>query len=112
MTTQDVIDKLYGVKTYQSNDPMNSTITAVPTQIVANDPAALQLTIINTGANDLMLWNDESVSTTKGILIAANGGSYEIDFTRFMKMPTYSWWGICAAGLTTTIAVLRESILG
>ena len=112
MTTQDLITKLYGVNSYQNSKALNTSMSDVPTEIVSNDPGAMQLTIINLGANDVYIWLDGSVSTTKGILLAANGGSYEIDFTRFMKMPTYSWWGVCATGLTTTLAVMRESILG
>jgi len=110
MTTKDIIDKLYGVTTYQNDEPLNSTILSTPTQIVSNDPGALQLTIINLGANDMYLWIDESVSSTRGILIASNGGSYEIDFTSHMRLPTNSWWAIAPAG-NTNVAVLRESIL-
>ncbi len=111
MVTQDVINTLYGVTTYQDDQPENSTISTTPTKIVSNNPGALQLTLINLGVNDMYIFTDESVSTSKGILIAANGGSYEIDFTRFMLMPTYSWFGIVATG-TTTIAMLRQCILG
>lgn len=110
MTTADLIAKMYGVKTYQSTIANNDTVQTTPTQIVSNDPGALQMTLINLGANDMYIWVDESVSSTKGILIAANGGSYEINFTTYMKMPTYSWWGVAPAG-ATAIAVLRESIL-
>ena len=110
MTTADLVDKLYGVKTYQNTSANNNTVQTTPTQIVSNDPGALQMTLINLGANDMYIWVDESVSSTKGILIAANGGSYEINFTTYMKMPTYSWWGVAPAG-ATAIAVLRESIL-
>lgn len=111
MTTLDIINKLYGVSTYEENNPLNTSVQTHPTQILANNPGALQLTIINTGASDLMLWNDETVSSTNGILIAANGGSYEIDFTRFMLMPTYSWWAVGVGG-TTTVSAKRQAILG
>jgi len=110
MTTKDIIDKMYGVTTYESTEPLNSTIQTTPTQIVSNDPGALQMTLINLGANDLYLWRDESVSATKGILIASNGGAYEINFTTHLRMPTFSWWAIAPAG-ATEIAVMRESIL-
>ncbi len=110
MTTKDIIDKLYGVTTYQNNEPLNSIVQTFPTQIISNDPGALQLTIINLGTNDMYLWTDESVSETKGILIAASGGAYEIDFTTHMRLPTNSWWGVAPAG-STNVSVLRESIL-
>lgn len=110
MTTSDLIEKLYGVKTYQNTEANNSTVQTTPTQIVSNDPGALQMTLINLGAYDMYIWVDESVSATRGILIAANGGSYEINWQDYMRMPTYSWWGIAPGG-ATAVAVLRESIL-
>lgn len=102
MNTQDLLNKLYGVNTFDADDQMGVTaIAATPTQFLVNDPNALQLTIINTGTNDMNIWTDSSVSTTKGIRIAANGGSYEIDFTRFGTFPTRTWWGIGIGGTTT-----------
>lgn len=112
MDTRQVVNKLYGVQTYQSQVALNTSIGDTPAEIVSNDPGALQLTIVNLGNSDLYLWIDGNVSTSRGILIAANGGAYEIDITRQMLMPTYSWWGVCASGNTTTVAVLRQSILG
>ncbi len=110
MTTKDIIEKMYGVSTYETTEAMNATIQTTPTQILANDPGALQMTLINLGANDLYLWRDESVSASKGILIASNGGAYEINFTTHLRMPTFSWWAVAPAGVTN-VAVLRESIL-
>lgn len=102
MNTQDLLDKLYGVNTFDADDQMGiTTINTTPTQFLANDPNALQLTIINTGTNDMNIWTDSTVSTTKGIRIAANGGSYEIDFTRFGTFPTRTWWAIGLLGSTT-----------
>lgn len=111
MNTQDVIDKLYGVRTYENQEALNTAIGDIPAAIVSNDPGALQLTIVNLGNSDMYLWIDESVSTSKGILIAANGGAYEIDITRQMLLPTKSWFAVCASGNSTTVAVLRQSIL-
>lgn len=102
MNTQDLLNKLYGVNTFDADDQMGvTTINATPTQFLSNDPNALQLTIINTGTNDMNIFTDPSVSATKGIRIAGNGGSYEIDFTRYGTFPTRQWWGIGIGGSTT-----------
>lgn len=113
MTTADLIDKLYGVKTAELDDPLGVTSisNSSASRILDNDPGGLQVTVINTGASDINLFTDNTVSATKGIRIAANGGSYEIDFTRFLRMPTREWWAIGIGG-TTTITVKRTSILG
>lgn len=111
MTARDVIDKLYGIKTYDQDDPLGvTTVNATSTRLVENNPNALQLTIINTGTNDINVWTDSTVSSTKGIRIAANGGSYEIDFTRFGNFPTREWWGIGIGG-TSTVSIKRLNIL-
>lgn len=110
MTTLDIIQKLYGVQTYEVDNPLTTAVLTTPTQILPNDPGGLQITIVNLGTNDLFLWTDPSVSATKGIQLQANGGSYEIDFTRFMTLPAREWWAIGSGG-TTTVSVKRVSIL-
>jgi len=110
MTTAEVIEKKLGIKTYQNTEVMNAIVGLTPVQIVSNDPGCLHFTLINLGANDIYIWNDESVSSTHGILVPGNGGMYYINFNDTMLMPTYSWWGL-AVGAATNIAVLRESIL-
>jgi hypothetical protein len=102
MTTRDLINKLYGTNTFDKDDPMGVTsIAQSPTQFLDNDPQRIQLTIINTGTNDMMIWTDASVSPTKGIRIAGSGGSYEIDFTRFGTYPTRTYWAYGIGGTTT-----------
>lgn len=110
MTVIDVIEKLYGVQTYEVDNPLTSSVTSSATKILPNDPGGLQITVINLGANDMFLWTDPSVSSSKGIQIQANGGSYEIDFTRFMTLPSREWWAIAPAG-TVNISVKRVAIL-
>lgn len=112
MTTADLITKLYGVNTTETDNPLAvSSIGTTPVRLLDNDPGGLQITIINSGAQDMYMWTDPTVSTTKGILIQANGGSYEIDFTRFMRMPTREWWAVTATA-TTTAAIKRTVING
>lgn len=112
MTTADLISKLYGVPTAELDDPLGVTsISTTAVRVLDNDPGGLQVTLINTGVSDINIWTDGTVSATKGIRIAANGGSYEIDFTRFMRMVTREWWVIGIGG-STTISVKRTVILG
>lgn len=110
MTVVDIIEKLYGVKTYEVDNPLTTSVLTTATQILHSDPGGLQITVVNLGTNDLYLWTDNGVSASKGIQLQANGGSYEIDFTRFMTLPAREWWAIAPAG-TTTVSVKRVSIL-
>lgn len=112
MTTADLIEKVYGVGTAEVDNPLAvASIGTTPVRILDNDPGGLQLTIINSGTQDVYIWTDASVSATNGILLQANGGSYEIDFTRFMRMATREWWAVTAAN-STTLAIKRTVILG
>ena len=111
MVTQDLLNKLYGVNTLELDDPLGvNSVTQSETRILDNNPGALQITIINTGASDMLIWTDPTVSATKGILLAANGGAYEIDFTRFGSMPTREWWAVGKTG-STTVTTKRVTIV-
>ena len=102
MQAIELMSKLYGTNCFDVDDQMGvTTIPAASTQFLQNDPNCIQLTIINTGANDINVWTDPSVSATKGIRIAGNGGSYEIDFTRFGTYPTRTWFGFGVGGSST-----------
>lgn len=109
MTTRDIIEKNLGVKTAEEDTPITSAVLTTATRVLDNNPGGLQITLINLGSNDIFIWTDPTVSSTNGILIAKNGGSYEIDYTRFMLMPTREWWAIGSGG-TSTISVKRTVI--
>lgn len=109
MTTADLITKLYGVETIEEDTPLSSSVTTTPIRILDNNPGGLQVTIINLGTDDIFIWTDPTVSSSNGILLAASGGSYEIDFTRFMRMPSREWWAV-AKTTSSTVAVKRTSI--
>lgn len=111
MSVQDLLNKLYGVQVIQIDDPIGVTsVSQTAGRVLDNNPGAVQLTIINTGGSDMMMWTDSSVSQTKGIRIAANGGSYEIDFTRFGTLPSLEWWMVGVGG-STTVSCKRLVIL-
>lgn len=109
MTAQDIVNKLYGVNTMEEL-PEATSVGSTPVRIFGNNPGALQLTFINLGSTDGYLWTTPDVSASKGILIAANGGSYEIDITRFMTLPTSEWWFVVATG-TTNVYGKRMQII-
>lgn len=110
MNTQQLLEKLYGVKLYKNTEVLNTDITSAITPVASNDPGAVFVMLVNTGANDLVVWTDESVSSSKGILLAANGGYFTWNATQHFIMPTESLYAVCPAG-TTTVSFQRYSIL-
>lgn len=102
MNAHDLINKQWGTDTFDVDDEMGVTAIAItPTRFLANNPNCVQLTIINTGGQDINIWTDATVSATKGIRLQASGGSYEIDITRFGTYPTREWWAIGISGTST-----------
>ena len=109
MNTRDVVNKLIGAKTYENTQVLNSTVDTSITPIVSTDPGAVSIVIVNLGTNDVTIWVDETVSLTKGIILAADGGNVVWDVTRHFMLPTKPWFGIANGG-SSEIAVIRQSI--
>lgn len=107
MTLQDVLEKDLGVKTRGDEIATNTTLQTTATQVCPNDPSRLALTIINTGSNNAFIYVDNSVSTTKGIFIAANGGTLSLNFRDDLGLCALSFFGVGSGG-TTTITFLSQ----
>lgn len=110
MTTQEVLEKLYGVKLYKNTQSQNSSVSSSVTPIVDQDPGSVFILIVNLGSNDIYLWTDETVSTTNGILLQKNGGNMVWYANQHFLMPTERWFGVTATG-SSEISVQRYSIL-
>lgn len=103
------MNKLIGAKTYESTEVLNASVATTITPIVSTDPGAVSIVLVNLGTHDITVWVDESVSLTKGILLAADGGDMVWDVTRHFMLPTKPWYGIANGG-SSEIAVIRQSI--
>jgi len=74
-------------------------------QVFGNDPERVSVLIVNTSANSVYLGFDESVSASNGILLSANGGSFEINAIEDMMLPVRAIYAL-AAGAGSTLYVL------
>lgn len=109
MTTQDVIDKYYGIKTNTDEQPLTNTINTSVTQILTNNPSRLAFTIINTGTNPILILNKNTVSLTNGITLISGGGNASVDFTKDLSLVTNEWYAIADGG-TSSITMITAQI--
>jgi hypothetical protein len=84
----------YGVNTHPEVNPMTSIAGVAATQIAPNNPNRVGFNIINLGANNVYVYIDNSVGTTKGFLLAANGGSLNLDWRVDFALISNEWWAI------------------
>lgn len=76
--------------------PQQSTLgTVFP--ILGADPERVGWGIINLGSSTLFIAFDESVSSTRGIYVGANGGSARSNVVEDANLPILPIYGICAA---------------
>lgn len=81
-----------------------------PVQIVANDPEACSLTIINTGSDYMYVAPNNTPSVTAGIVLTP-GGSLSLQVQYDMTLPTREWWAVAAsAGQSLYYVRLRRYI--
>lgn len=87
------------------------TLTAASKQILPNNFERMAAAIINTGSTNISVGLDQSVTTTLGILLGANGGNISVNASQDIVLPGWSWWAIPFSGTptVTVIEVIRIS---
>lgn len=87
--------------------PSSPTIGVTVGKVVQANPDRVGLVVINGGAADVLIWVDNSVSTTKGIRLTANGGSVTMTVHDDFTLPAQEWDGI-SSGAGNVLSVLEE----
>lgn len=88
----------------------NPVIGVTATEILGGDPERVLAIIINLSANDVFISPRADVSTTKGIQLAANGGSATFDAELDGTLVTRQLFGIAGAAASQlyTLILRRE----
>lgn len=110
MTAYDLIAKQIGAVTQRDDTVANSTLTTSPTLILRANPNRVAYILVNLGSNDMYVWFDETVSSSKGFQIAANGGSLSLYMPQFALMPTFQVFGVSKSA-TTSVACFAQIII-
>jgi hypothetical protein len=85
----------------------NPNIQTTPTTVVQSNPDRVGLIMVNMGANDVFIGVTNSVSTTNGIRVVANGGNVTMTVRDDFTLPAREWDGVGSGG-ASLMYVLEE----
>lgn len=98
MTIYDLISKWSGARTNVIDDPLGIvSATTTPQRFLPNNPNRISMMVVNGGSNDILIWTDASVSSTKGFRLAANGGEVEFYYEKHLDLSAKEWWVVSVA---------------
>lgn len=91
--------------------PYSTALVAAAKKVLDNDPMRLAVVLSNVGAQDVWVWFDDTVSSTKGILIPAASRPVVLSFRDMVNMQTRALWAISNA-TGSTLFTVTEYIVG
>lgn len=110
ITTADMIQALFGVKTTERVNPLIAQAGIVALRVLAGNPGRLTFTLFNLSANAMYLGLQANVAADNGMYLAPNGGNitmrYDIDF----NLVTREFY-ILAAGAASDLYVIENYII-
>ena len=107
MPLKDLLMERFSVKTRAVENPLNVTsLGATAQKLLSNNPNRLGFVIVNLSANIVYIGLENSVSSTKGIRLDANGGSSGCIWDEDFDMTAWAWWAV-ASGAASAIYVLE-----
>jgi len=109
MITQELYEKLYGVKTNKIENPITDTVAASPevTPLLLPDPGRLNYTLFNLGSTVLYLAFTPDPSPTKGVYVSANGGYFSLDWKEDGILVCYPLYGISSGEVKVFLVGLK-----
>jgi len=99
MPLADLLLERFKVKTRAVENPEAITSASATAQkILGNNPNRLAFLIMNLGAEVCYVGLTDGVSSSKGVRLDANGGSYGCIWDEDFQMTAWAWWIISASG--------------
>lgn len=105
MTARKLIDKLFGVRTKGVENPVVSSVGTSAVEVLHNNPSRLAWLIINMSSNTVYVAFERDVSSSKGVILQANGGFTSVTVSEDFDLVTYAVWAV-ASGAASAIYVL------
>ena len=98
----------FGMKTRSVTDPVTPTVATSVTQVLKNNPDRLAWTLINLTAYSIYVAFDREVSTSRGILVPAAGGSLTLTAEEDGELVGYEVFAISKTASSTIFTVITE----
>jgi hypothetical protein len=86
------------------------SIGTTASKVLDNDPERVTALLVNMSANTIYLAFDEAVSSTRGIILAANGGTLITSVRDDFMLPTHSFWAVASAAASNLYVLTSRRI--
>lgn len=108
MSLTRYVEGKFGVKTRTKTNPLATSVLTTVTKVLQNNPDRLSYTVVNLGGTALYLAFDNEVSSTRGILLVASGGSLTLNAEDDGELVGYELYGISATSSNNIFVVITE----
>ncbi len=105
MAAVEFVNKRYGRKTQRFFNPETASIATTVTRVLKNNPDRIEWLIINLSTNDAFLAWDNQVSSTRGVKLAAGGGSVTLNVEEDGELVADEVLGIASVGAASIFTV-------
>jgi len=99
----EFIEQKYGGATAETVAVESVGVTQ--SRILRNDPERVFALLVNLSLNTIYLGYDQLVSSSRGIVLASNGGSYQVDVEEDFTVPIRALYAL-ATGVSSNLYVL------
>jgi len=106
MSVAEYVEKELGFPTRAIENPVRDTVDTTPRIVLRLNPDRFQWLIVNMGDADIYIGFTKEVSSTRGIVVAADGGYASMHARDDGEAVTYEIWAVAATG-TQAIYVIE-----
>jgi len=104
----EFIEGKYGGPVAETEEVVSVGITA--TQIMRGDPERVFALLVNMSVNSIFVAFDEAVGAGRGIVLASNGGTYQVDVEEDFTIPIRSMWALSTGVLSNLYVITVRRI--
>jgi hypothetical protein len=106
----EYVQRKFGVRTRAVTNPLGDLdIGSSYSQVLLANPDRLASLVMNLGAYNVYVGFDRDVSSTKGILLVANGGLLSLVVDDDLELVTYPVYAVCPGGTSRVYVVETEA---
>lgn len=93
-TVRDLLEARLGVRTTAFENRAASSIGTTAGQVFRQDPSRVSFLFVNLSLNNITIRPRIAPTSTRGIRLAPNGGSVEVDWETDGEVVAWEWLGI------------------
>lgn len=96
-TNFGLLQKYYGLPAPPVIQTSDVTVGTTATRLLKANAARIETVIIDTGSSSCTVSTSNQVTTTSGVVLAANGGVQVLTWRDDLTMPTKEHWAVCSS---------------